>query len=483
MPAAEIILIFCALAQVFLLVFPRRDSVAPLVAALSAAGLGGAGLYLVFSSQYVTETLSWGPMLQDAPLFRLPRAALLFAALLIGRAFVATSEVPEGRKPEALFLLSVVALACDLLLLSRHALLSCILLVALSWLSIFLSGFAFRGRVEGEALLKFWAQASLAAAVGFGAVLLLALIAGGLHFDLIASFIKEQPIYAPTTWLLVVALALPFFLLGGVFPFHFVSVDRDQGVPWAVQLVLGVMVQGALFLALWKLGVEVFGAARGHGPSEGMRVLQAAGLAGGFWLTWFAFTQENSKRLFAALVGAQWSAILAAGSVPSALGLSSVTYAFASAFLWASLLGFTWSRMQEASGGPNLSHVHGAAKIFRGTGLFLLLALGVPLCVPGLPGFPAVLHLLAATIEQKSILLLLAEAALLAFLCLSCLRVGIDLLFRPAASAVLGQEARIRYAALDGVVLVLLALALVALGVLWDRAFAALVESAKAFVI
>lgn len=482
MAAAEIILGLCLLAQALLLLAPRRAQSLFFCELLGAAGFAAAGVSLLVMARSTGSTYVLGALLQDDPLFRLPRACLMLAAMLLGRGLVASQSIPAGRKPEVLFLLSTLVFFCDLLLLSRNALLSCILLVTMSWIAIFLSGLAFRGRVEGEALLKLWVQASLAAALGFGSVLLLALVAGGFHFDVIAAYLKVQAPFGTSSLLVILALSLPFFLAGGIFPFHFAPVDRDQGVPWPVQLVLGILLQGAIFLAAWKMGIEVFGMARPGAVSEGMRLFQAAGLAGGFWLAIFSFTQANSKRLYSALLGAQWSAILAAGSMPSLLGLSSVTYAFSSVFLWSALLGFTWSRMQETANGDEISDVHGAARAFRGTGLVLLFALAVPLCMPGLPGFPAVLHLLASTIEQKSLLLLLAEGTLLALLCFGCLRVGIDLLFRPVPAALESSANKVQYGALDLSAIAMVGLALIGLGFLWHRAFTSLSEAAKTFL-
>lgn len=479
MPYSEIILGGCALLQGLLLLGPGAK--ASRFSGLSAFGFFAAALALVLTLVTRAEPMTWFALLEDQPLLRLPRAALFFAALLLGRSIVSTRQIPDGRKPEVLFLLTLLVLFCDLLTLSRHVLLSCILLLSISWLGIFLSGLAYRGRIEGEALLKFWVQASISVALGFGAVLILALISGGAHYDVIALQLKAQAPYSPQALLTILALCLPYFLAGGIFPFHFALLDRDQGVPWAVQLVLGVIVQGAIALSVWKMGVEIFGSSRPGEIAEGMRVLQAAGLAGGFWLAIFALSQENSKRLFSSLMGAQWSAILGAGAMPSVLGVTSITYAFSSVFLWGSMLGFVWSRLQESAGGDGLSNVHGAARVYRVAGLVLLLALAGPLCVPGVSGLPSVLHLLGAMIEQHSLVFLLAETTLLALICLSCLRVGTDLLLRvPKESH--SAAGSFRYGALDSGALLLLAVSLLFLGLLWNHVFALLASTAKAFL-
>jgi NADH:ubiquinone oxidoreductase subunit 2 (subunit N) len=484
MPISEWILGVSLIAQAMLLAWPSSRRLARVSENLSLVGFLAAALALI-ATQFEGGGLDslFTNLIEDQPIFRLPRAAIFLAALLLGRNVLVTSELPAKRKQETLFLLTILSLFCDLLLLSRHALLSCALLASISWLGVFLAGLAYRGRKEGEAVLKSWLQVTLSIAVGFGSVLLLALVAGGLHYATISSELKNMAPYSPESLLTVLSLCLPFFLAGGIFPFHFVPVDRDQGLPWSIQLMLSIIVQGSISLAVWKMGVEIFGAARPGSVAEGMRVLQLAGLAGGFWLAIFAFSQENSKRLFSAIVGAQWAAILAAGAMPTELGVAAVTYAYASVFLWTSLLGFVWSRLQESVGGDKLEDVHGAARAFRAAGLMLLIALTGPLCVPGFMGFPSMLHLLAAMIEQKSLGFLMAEGAVLAVLCLSALRVGTDLLFREPRPAPAGTAAVPSYGALDFAAMALLGIVLLLLGTLWDHAFAALGEAAKLFLI
>jgi NADH:ubiquinone oxidoreductase subunit 2 (subunit N) len=485
MPISEWILGFCILAQAVLLALPHGRKAFRSAEVLAGAGFLASAVAVVMLHLYDAGLNPlWTALLEDQPLFRLPRAALFLAALLLGRNVIATGELPPGRKQETLLLLTVLVFLCDLLILSRHALLSSVLLASISWLGIFLSGLAFRGRVEGEAVLKSWLQVSLAVALGFGSVLVLALVSGGLHYEVIAAQMKTLSLYSPEALLTILALCLPFFLAGGIFPFHFISLDRDQGLPWAVQVILTIIVQGSVTLAAWKMGVEVFGSARPGQVAEGMRVLQLAGLAGGFWLAIFAFSQENAKRLFSAIVGAQWFAILAAGAMPTKLGVSAITYAFSSVFLWTALLGFVWSRLQESVGSEKMESVHGAARSFRMAGLMLLIALTGPLYAPGFTGFPSVFHLLASMIEQRSLVFLAAEGVLLAVLCLSALRIGTDLLFRPAPQRdATNAGTSFSYGVLDFGAMILLGATILVLGVFWYHAFAALNDAAGLFLL
>lgn len=482
MPISEIIVGLTVLLQGILLVLPRGASARKGAEILSVLGLGAAAVVMVVFYAQPSAVLSF-EMLEDEALFRIPRAALLLSSLLVSRIVAATRELPEGRKPEVLFLLSILAFLCDLLILSRHGTLSCILLVLASWVGLFLGGLAYRGRSEGEAVLKFWIQASLALALGFGAIVLLSLVAGGAHYNVVGEFMKAQAAYSPQGLLIVASLFLPFLMAGGFFPFHFIAIDRDHGLPWSVQTALSVMFQGAIAVAVWKMGVVVFGHSAREGVSEGMRVLQLCGLIGGFWLAIFALSQDNSKRLYSALVGAQWSAVLAAGALPTLLSATAVVYALSVTFIWSSILGFVWSRFQEWAGSENIASVYGAAKIYRASGLILLLALASPLFVPGLPGFPGLLHLLAAMIEQKSLTFLATEAVLLSLLCLTSIRIGTDLLFRQgAAPAHEGTRNLLRYTALDWGVVSGMAAVLFASGFFWHSILTRLGSAAELFL-
>lgn len=482
MPLPEIILGLTLLLQGLLLVLPRGPATRRGAELLSLVGLGAAALNLLATLGGQNAVLSF-EMLEDQALFRAPRAALLLSSLLLGRGALSTRELPEARKPEVLFLVTLLAFLCDLLILSRHAALSVILLVLCTWVGLFLGGLAYRGRREGEAVLKFWIQASLSLTVGFGAILLLELVAGGANFITIGDAMRATTAYSPPALLIVAGLFLPFLMAGGFFPFHFVSIDRDHGLPWSMQTVLSVTFQGAVAVAMWKMGVTVFGHGR-EGISEGLRVLQLCGLAGGFWLAVFALSQDNSKRLYSALVGAQWSAVLAAGALPTLLSATAIVYAFSATFIWCSVLGFVWGRFQEWSGSEHIASVYGAAKSFRTSGLLLLLALATPLLVPGFPGFPASLSLLAAMIEQKSLILLATEAGLLSLVCLICIRVGTDLLFRERAPETSGKGADsfLYYSALDWSVIAGTAAVLLTSGFFWHALLGRLETAANVFL-
>ncbi len=481
MPISEWIVGLTALLQGMLLVLPRGASVRKGAEIFSTLGLTVAAIALVAPHGISSLPLSLA-MLEDQILFRVPRAALLLSSLLLTRIVAATREIPDARKPEVLFLLTVLALLCDLLILSRHGTLSCLLLVLGTWVGMFLGGLAYRGRLEGEAVLKFWIQASLALTVGFGAIVLLSLVAGGAHFSVIGEYVKIQGAYSPQSLLVVAGLFLPFFMAGGFFPFHFMSIDRDHGLPWAVQAALSVTFQGAIAVAAWKMGVEVFGHSDRAGVSDGMRVLQICGLVGGFWLAIFALSQNNSKRLFSALVGAQWSAILAAGALPTLLSATAIVYALSATFLWSAILCFVWSRFQEWAETEDIAAVYGVAKLYRTSGLILLLALASPLCVPGFPGFPSILYLLATMIEQKSLIFLATEAILLSLLCLTSIRIGTDLLFRQRNPALGEGGVFLRYGALDWSVMTGISLVLLCTGFFWHFVLKQLSEAATLFL-
>lgn len=482
MLAAEIVLIVSMVFQGAIIFLPGRRrmflsselifTVALMCSALAALGLFTFGNFLPNIA-----------MLSDHSLFRLPRATLLLSAILLGRIVASTKELPANRKPEVLFLLTVIVLLCDVLLLSRHLTLSVLLLLMISWACIFLGGLSYRGRLEGEAILKFWLQASLGLVIGLGALVILTLVAGGVHYDQLAAFAKTMDQYSIQSLFLIHSLFLPFILAMGLFPFHFVILDRDHGVTWAVQGIMGVLVQGSIALALWKMGAEIFGHSHGVDPSDGMKALQYCGIAGGYALLIFALSQENAKRLLAAILGASWSIILAAGAMPSAQSASAVAYSFAAVFLWGALLSFIWSRMQESAHDGSISAVFGLGKKFRASGLILLVALAGPLCVPGFPGFPSALHLLGAIIEQKALALLVMEVILLVLLCFTAAKLASDLLFRDGSITVIEADSvLVRYSKIDILSLATIIGAMLLLGLFWNQVFAILLESAKAFL-
>ncbi len=446
----------------------------------SAAVFALSTVSMVLMARQSAESLVLMNLLTDAPLLRLPRAALFLAAFLVSRAIVSSREIPQVRKPEVLFLLTFVVAFVELLLLSQSILLSVLLLISISWLTAFLSGLAFRGRKEGEAMLKGWVQSSLVTALGLGSVLVLLWISGGSSYSAVS---KGLGLASPVSaYVGILALFLPYFLAAGLFPFHFLPMDRDQGVPWAVQLIFNILIKGSVLLSLWKVAVDVLHLP-GSSLSVGLSLLQLAAVVGGFWLAIFALSQGNSKRLFSSLVGASWALALAAGCNPTALSAAAIVYAFAALFLWSVLLGFTWCRLQESSGQEGIADVLGMARKHRTSGLFLLIALSAAIGVPGLSGMPVALHLLAAMIEQRSLVLLLVEATLLALVLLSFLRIGSDLLFRGSLEQpTFDNSPQVKYAALDYLGVMGLAGGLLFLGIWWNRIFVQLSETAKLFL-
>lgn len=447
---------------------------------ISGSVFAGSAVSLLALIRGPQESIQILSLLEDLPLLRLPRAALFIAAFLISRAIVSSKELPQERKPEVLFLLTFAVIFSELLLLSQNILLSVLLLISISWIGSFFSGLAYRGRSEGEAMLKGWVQGSLVMSLGLGSVLVLLWISGGAGYDAVAKGLAEA---SPLAGCLgVLSLFLPYFLSAGLFPFHFLPLDRDQGVPWSIQLIFTVLLQGSILLALWSLSVDVL-----HVPGKlnpfGLNLLQVASMVGGFWMAIFAVSQKNAKRLYSSLIAASWALALAAGCNPTELSASTLVYAFASIFLWSSLLGFTWSRLQEWAKTENIADVLGVARRFRTSGLFLLIALSAAVGVPGSSGLPVSFLLLASMIEQKSVLFLILEMGLMALVLLGLFRVASDLLFRGGRQT---QEVSAvplaRYAALDYVGVIGLTASILILGIAWNRVFAALSETAKLFL-
>lgn len=480
----ETFLLVSLVLQGFSLLMRRESKSAAFIHIIFGTSLFLCAISMAIKSTH-TEPVLFLNMITDHSLFRLPRAAIFIACIMIGRIVANTKELPEGRKPEVLFLLTAVAIFASLLLQSQHLILSYILLCLLSWTGIFLGGLAYRGRLEGEAILKYWMQSSIGVVIGFGALVGLSLVAGSVKYEAIKAFVATTEAFSGPRIFVIFALYLPFLYAAGLFPMHLMSADRDQGVPWSVQAILTVVFQGAITLGLWKLGMEVFGNKSGADVSDGIRILQMSGFAGGFWLILFALGQKNSKRLLTALIGASWSMIIAAGASSGTLGLASIVYIFSATFLWSSLLCFIWSRVHESAHSDELSSIFGVGRTFRLSGLILMMALASPLCLPGFPGFPSALHLFAVVIEQKSLLLLVLAFLLVSLICYVVAQVIVDVLLRNRSEQIANTDNHhdlMHYSTADISTIMLVVTTMLLGGFFWHRIFEVLFESAKAFL-
>lgn len=427
--------------------------------------------------------VSYGLLHYDA-LFLGPRAAIFLAACLFGRMIARTKQIQETRKPEALFLLAACALVCDLLLLSKSLALTYILIIVAAWIGAFLCGMSFRGAGEGEGLLKHWVQVSFATVLGMGGLVVVSVLAGGVQYENIATYVSTLPEYSPSRLFMVFVLYLPFLLVAGLFPFHLVQIDRDEGSPWAVQSIISVLLSGTILLALWSLGIRVFVTADPARVPDGMRFLQLCGLLGGFWLSFFALSQNKSKRLLSAVVGAAWSMLLISGAKNSPTAAVAVVYGASAVLLWGSLLSFVWSRLQERVADDMISSVSGAGQRYRTHGLLLISALASPVLLPAFPGFTGAILQLAALIEQRTLLLLVLFSGLLVLFATASARILAHILFRPMSEALPGNERNdlTRYDWRDGFSVAAILVGMVGMGSLGNRLFSVLHEAAKHFL-
>lgn len=475
----------CALVTVTLLGLSltlNRDAVTQKIReALFLVGMIAAAGFVLF--QELPEITRAG-LIEEASLFRVPRAAIFLCACVLSRMLAGTKQIPQGRKPESMFLLASAALIGDLLLLSKNLALSYVLLVILSWLGSFLTGLAYRGAREGEALLKQWVQGSVAIVIGAGGLVVVSALAGGIQYDQIAAFVAGLPEYSLTRLFMIAALYLPFLMVAGLFPFHLAHVDRDEGAPWAMQAILSVLVTGATVLSLWGMAVRVFTSMSPDLVPDGLRCLQLCGLVGGFWLAFFALSQKNSKRLFSGLMGGAWSVLLVPSSLHNPIAAAAVVYGVCAVLLWGTLLSFVWSRLQEQAGDESVTAIYGAGRVYRSHGLLLLFALASPMLFPAFPGFASVILHLASVIEQKTLLLLVFFSLLLILFCVIAARLAADLLFRRASQEVAGsgRDDFVRYDGLDIPPLAALLFGTLWLGILGNSFFTSLYESAKPFL-
>jgi NADH:ubiquinone oxidoreductase subunit 2 (subunit N) len=445
-------------------------------------GMSAAAISAIFVNKNI-DTIQIG-LLQLDSLYRFPRAILFLSTCVISRIVIGTKEIPNGRKPETLFLLASMTLLCDILLLSRNLALSYVLLFILSWLGAFLVGLAFRGANEGEALLKHWFQNSIGLILGAGALVIISSMAGGVDYSHIAIYLSNLAEYSPTRLFVIFILYLPFFLVAGLFPFHLAQIDRDDGAPWAIQSVLSILACGSVILALWGMAAKFFTTDASSMVPDGLRFLQLCGLVGGAWLAFFALGQKNSKRLFSSLMGGAWSVLLVSGSLHSPMAAAAIVYGVCSIFLWGSLLSFVWSRLQEGSGEELVSAIFGAGRVNRGYGLLLIFALASPMLFPAFPGFTGVIIQLASVIEQKNLLMLVLFSLLLIFSIILSSRLAADVLFRRVSEErrTSFQNDFVRHDVVDVFPISIVILVLLCFGIMGNSVFGSLYESAKVFL-
>lgn len=470
------LVLFSGLVVLFLLLVVGRPS-------LVKWGSAGALFFLVTAAAFIGASLwlsapeqLYFKVLVDRPYLRLPRLAFLLSTLLIFRAFMGTMAVPLERLGQAAFLVLVVTFLGDVLLLSNHFLMSYLVLSSISLVSALMVGISFRGRLEGESVLKNWNQVAFFVPMGLFSCLLITLLAGGMGI----AKLQESILAMSNPWMLYAVcflLFLPFLLAGSIFPFHFLSLDRDQGANWATQLFFANCVQAPVLVALWSFSYQL----QLNNPNwPGGKILMALALFACIWQGIHALGQKSARRILSALTGAHWSFVLIAAAGASQKNLEAAVIGFSSCFVWIAVLGFIWSRFQESVGSDSLIGAGGIVGRAQKKGLLLLFALAPAFFVPGLSSFPALIHHFSAILEHQSIFLFLTCTLFLVLISLTPLRILSDLLFMPAAAPAEWRR-EIKYDALDWGSLFLVLLVMVTIGLNWPTLLIHIAASPKLF--
>jgi len=475
LPAPTLILLLGLVFLFLLILFGRSSS--------AKWGAGGALCFLVVAAISIGHSLWFSlperlyfDLLVDRPYLRLPRLTFFLSTLLVFRSFMGTTAVPRERLGQATFLVLVLTFLGDVVLLSNNFLMTFTALSSMALVGALVVGISFRGGLEGEAVLKNWNQAAFFVPIGLFCCFLVTLMTGGLGFmrlqESTAIITQAWPLYA-----ICFLLFLPFLLAGALFPFHFLSIDRDQGANWATQLLFANCVQAPVMVGLWSLSYQL---QLGNPLWPGGKVLMALALLGCFWQGAYALGQKSARRILSSFTGAHWSFALIAAAGASQKNLEAAIIGFSSCFVWIAARGFIWSRFQEAVGSDNLLGASGVVGGAQKKGLLLLFALAPAFFVPGLPSFPALIHHFSAMLEHRSILLFLTSTLFLVLVSLTPLRILSELLFLPAAAPAEWRR-EIKYDALDWGSLFLVLSVMLLIGLAWPTLLIHVGASPKLF--
>lgn len=202
---------------------------------------------------------------------------------------------------------------------------------------------------------------------GFSALLVFLLLVGGLQYSLIGASIQALP--HSSSLMLTLLFLFPFLTVAGIFPLHFLVIDRDHGAPWGAQAVCSILVTGVATLGMLKAGIAVYHEKDGTLP---LRILESLAVVSAFWCCIGAYTQKNAKRFLAFYSSSHWAAILLVVVHPSALSLSAAIYYFIALSLSLCLIYPTLTAFHEHVGNDEMSHINGMGRRNRIVGVILL---------------------------------------------------------------------------------------------------------------
>lgn len=426
------------------------------------------------------EEVFFHAMLKSTMLFRSVRISLLVSGIFLSRFVYCSKAIPVLRKREAIFLLSAVTWLASILLLSENLMISFLCLFGMASAAIFWTGLPFKDRKEGEAVLKFWAQFTLMVILGIAGLALLAFQAGDLSYSTLRNFYTG--LSGEVLYFFWVLLAIgPMMLMAGVFPFHFLIIDRDHGAVWPLQAASTILISGASVVALLKASIQFFFSS-GAGASV-LFLLMVLSFLGMTWGLLGALTQKSTKRYMAFFSVAQWALCFLTIAKPSELSLSSAIFYYLHASVAMGLLFWGLATLHEESkSDEDWDSIIGFGRRFITPSRMILLGLMSLMFLPPSAGFVALLNLLGSMFEQKSIVLVLFTCIGLLLTLLATLRLLADVFFREGtrSSSTISVETS---AAIDRFIFMICLIVIVSHGLYGDLLMRTLMQSAKTFII
>ena len=446
---------------------------------LGFLGTLGAAVSVVFLRDLELERVLGG-ILQHDPSFLYVRLCLYVLSGILILVTGYAKRIDERRKPELCFFLLWMTLLASLLMLSRHFLVSYICLFGMAALNSLLAASPFQRKEEGKSALFYWFQAALCFTLGFGVLVILASQMDDLGYDSVRKFFAAQESFQVLPLILV--LLLPFWVVSGIFPFHFATIELNHGAVWSIQAAQSLLIQGVGTLALFKVVVLVF---YSIGAALSMVILygfSAVGFLGGLAGGLGAISQKDGKRFAANFVLMQWSICLIPLGNPNAFSLSAAIFYFLSAAVALAVCFVVWGGLLESRGSDTLAGLRGARDRCLLECVLLLAALVSLAGMPPFVGFPANLNMVSALSEQKEpIVLLLYVIVLVLQLVVVARMLGLIFFAESDDSdgmlgAMNGVGTKLRFA------LVSLIAPLLLLGLFWEGVWAELLERSASFI-
>jgi multicomponent Na+:H+ antiporter subunit D len=422
----------------------------------------------------------FGGLLASNKIFRLMISALLLSALVVNRKLAFTNNLPRNRKPECFLFLSMACLWAFTLWYSTELLTSYLCLLGLAVTGLFATGLAFSDATEGEAALKYWYQTVIALLFILISLLVVAVVAGDFSFKALAGIFSD-----PSRWRglgIFMLLVLPYLLIGGIFPFHFVAVDRDHGAPWAVQALNTLIISGAVYGGLLKLGVELFGSTT-RNVSFALNFLVALGFVGTLWGLLGALTQENSKRKLSLFSIGVFSFPLMIVGAPTGTTVGVAIFRFVFSLLALSPLYWVLGLFHERVRNDDSAAAAGMGRQNLGAGLLLLAGLSFFLMTPPIAGFSTTFALVGAAFNEGSLIVLAGVILVSALAGLIAFRLLALVFFnRPAQSISIVDSSSLLGTVSNRVIGSGVFAALVVGGVSWGGIWRHLVDAATALI-